>query len=79
MALVISDSIIRNSQLSEPHFAVELACWMYQKEFFTLGRAAEFCNLSQMEMMQELGNRNIRWNYGVEELREDLADLQTIA
>ena len=78
MALVIPDTFLKSSNLSEKNFRIELACWMYQKEFFSLGQGAEFCSLSQMDFMKELGKRDIRWNYTPEDLHEDLKNLESL-
>jgi predicted HTH domain antitoxin len=79
MSLVIPDDILKAANLSENSFRIELACWMYQKEFFTLEQGAKFASLSQMEFMKELGNRNIEWNYSTGELHEDLQNLKSLS
>jgi predicted HTH domain antitoxin len=78
MQLVIPDNVIQAANLSERNFRIELACWMYQKEFFTLGQGANFSNLSQLEFMKELGNRGIEWNFSVDDLRDDLKNLESL-
>ena len=78
MQLIIPDNIIQSANLSEKKFRIELACWMYQKEFFNLEQGAKFSSLSQLEFMKELGNRGMEWNYSVDELHEDLANLESL-
>ena len=78
MALVIPDTFLKSSNLSESTFKIELACRMYQKNFFSLGLGAEFCSLPQMDFMKELGKRNVRWNYTTEDLHEDLKNLESL-
>ena len=78
MHLVIPDYIIQSTNLSEKNFRVELACWMYQKQFFTLEQGAKFCDVSQLEFMTELGNRNVEWNYSVDDLHDDLKNIESL-
>ena len=47
----------------------------YQEGKTTLWEAAEQCNLSLWEMVQEIKQRHIHASYGVKELEKDLRDL----
>jgi predicted HTH domain antitoxin len=78
MQLVIPDNVIQAANLSEQNFRIELACWMYQKEIFTLGQGANFSNLSQSEFMKELGDRGVEWNFSVDDLHEDIKNQQSL-
>jgi predicted HTH domain antitoxin len=78
MQVVIPDNVIQAANLSERNFRIELACWMYQKEFFSLEQGASFSSLSQLEFMKELGERKIEWNYTVEDLHEDIKNLESL-
>ena len=78
MQLVIPDYVIQSTNLSERNFKIELACWMYQKQFFTLEQGAKFSGISQLEFMKELGNRGVEWNYSVDDLHDDLNDLESL-
>jgi predicted HTH domain antitoxin len=44
----------------------------------SLGRAAEIANMPSPAFLHELGRRKIPINYGVEDLRQDLASLREI-
>jgi len=75
MALIITDEEIRKTGLSEHDLKVELAVHLFEKNFFTLGTAAEFCGVHKLEMQKELAKRKIPLHYDSDMLREDLHNL----
>ena len=75
MSLVISDQDIKRSGLSEPQFKLELAIHLYAINVFTLGQASLFCDISQAEMMEQLGSRKIPVHYTVEDLDYDYKNI----
>jgi predicted HTH domain antitoxin len=75
MTVTIPDERIRNVPLTERDALVDVAIGLYKREIISLGRAAEIAGLSTPQMLEELGQRRIPINYGVEDLREDLATL----
>lgn len=78
MGITITDDLLKNAQMSESEFRLELAIFLFQKEIFTLGKASEFAGWSQIEMQLALANRKIPIHYGLDELEEDLATIQSM-
>lgn len=76
MGIMITDDLLKNAQMSEPQFRLELAVFLFQQEIFTLGKAAEFIGWSQFEMQKELAGRKIAMHYGINELEEDLETIK---
>jgi len=64
-----------NVDLDERDVVVDIAIGLYKRQAVSLGRAAEVAGISSVELLAELGRRHIPINYGVDELREDVAVL----
>ena len=75
MTLTILTERLGNVVLDERDAVVDIAIGLYKREAVSLGRAAEVAGISSIEMLSELGRRHIPINYGVDELREDVATL----
>ena len=73
MTLTIPTERLGNVALDERDAVVDIAIGLYKREAVSLGRAAEVAGISSVEMLAELGRRHIPINYGVDELREDVA------
>ncbi len=75
MTLTIPEERLGNVPLDERDAAVDIAIGLYKRQAVSLGRAAEVAGISSVELLAELGRRHIPINYGVDELREDVATL----
>ena len=75
MKLTISAERLGNVVLDERDAVVDIAIGLYKRQAVSLGRAAEIASISSVELLAELGRRHIPINYGVDELREDVAAL----
>jgi predicted HTH domain antitoxin len=75
MTLTIPRERLGNVALDERDAVVDIAIGLYKRQTVSLGRAAEIAGISSVELLAELGRRHIPINYGVDELREDLASL----
>jgi len=64
-----------NVLLDERDAVVDIAIGLYKRQAVSLGRAAEVAGISSVDLLVELGRRHIPINYGVDELREDVAAL----
>jgi predicted HTH domain antitoxin len=78
MTLTIPIERLGNVALDERDAVVDIAIGLYKREAVSLGRAAEVAGISSVEMLAELGRRHIPINYGVEELREDVATFEKL-
>ena len=75
MSLLITDEEIKRTGLSAEQLKLELAIMLFEKSIFTLGTAAEFCGLHQLQMQKELAHRKIPLHYDVDMLHEDIANI----
>jgi predicted HTH domain antitoxin len=75
MTLTIPTERLGDVTLSERDALVDIAIGLYKRQTVSLGRAAEVAGITSVELLAELGRRRIPINYGVEELREDVAVL----
>ena len=76
MTLTIPTERLGNLALDERDALVDVAIGLYKRQTVSLGRAAEVAGLSSSEFLAELGRRRIPINYGVDELRQDVAAFQ---
>jgi len=72
MTLTIPKERLGNVALDERDAVVDIAIGLYKRHVVSLGRAAEVAGISSVELLAELGRRQIPINYGVDELREDV-------
>jgi predicted HTH domain antitoxin len=75
MTLTIPKKRLGNVPLDERDAVVDIAIGLYKRQAVSMGRAAEVAGISSVELLAELGRRHIPINYGVDELREDVAVL----
>jgi predicted HTH domain antitoxin len=73
MALIISDELLSDIQISADDLRVELAIWLFQSERVSLGKAAKIANLSRFSFQNLLAERTIPViNYSIEEVKQEL-------
>lgn len=75
MSVVITDQVLQNAAMSEAQFRLELAVFLFEKQIFTLGKAAETAEVPQFQLQQELAKRQIPMSYDLEEYESDLDTL----
>jgi predicted HTH domain antitoxin len=75
MTLTIPRERLGNVALDERDAVVDIAIGLYKRQAVSLGRAAEIAAISSVELLTELGRRHIPINYGLDELRQDVAAL----
>ncbi len=75
MTLTIPTERLGNVELDEHDAVVDIAIGLYKRQAVSLGRAAEIAGISSVDLLAELGRRHIPINYGVDELRKDVAVL----
>jgi|APCry4251928276_1046603.scaffolds.fasta_scaffold152724_2 predicted HTH domain antitoxin len=79
MLIEIPDAIIRQANVTEDTVRLQIAITLFQEEIFTLGQASEFLGVPQLIFQKELAKRKISVHYDVEDFREDLKTLRSIA
>ncbi len=70
MVIEIPDNVVE--QLDKQKMLLEIAIYLFEKDIFTLGKAAEFVGIPKMEMQNEIGGRGINMHYDEEMLASDL-------
>lgn len=78
MAVIIDDSILETTKLSEEDLKLQIAIYLYKSEQLSAGKAGEIVGLSRPDFLYELGKYKISWNYGTNEFAEDLKGMSNI-
>jgi predicted HTH domain antitoxin len=76
MSVVLDDSILKQTKLSEDEIKIELAVSLYARGKLTLGQASEFTGLTQLEFQRQLAQRDVPLNYDLTELKRDVETLK---
>lgn len=76
MSILISDEILRSTQMTDAELRQEIAVMLFQQERFTLGQASRFAEMSQLQFQRLLASRHIPLHYDVTELQEDVESLK---
>lgn len=78
MTITIPTERLGGVALTERDVLVDIAIGLYKREAASLGRAAAVAGITSVELLDELGRRQIPVNYGLGELRTDLVLLQNL-
>ena len=76
MSFESSDELLSQVNMTEEEFKLELAILLFQKEVFTLGKAAEFVSILKLIFQKALAIRNIPVTYNYGELQHDLMTIK---
>ena len=76
MSLVISDELLKVSEMSANELTIEIAILLFQKEKISLGKASEIVGMNRIEFQTLLAKRGICIHYDVAEFQEDIANLR---
>ncbi|NES25147.1 MAG: UPF0175 family protein [Symploca sp. SIO3E6] len=83
LILEIPDQVTEGLRLSPDEclhrVRTELAIRLYQKRILSFGKARELAQLSKWEFHELLGQEYIERYYDLEELKTDLATLETLS
>ena len=79
MTVTLPDGLLESTKLTEVELVRELALTLFQSERLTLGQAAQLCALPQLEFQRLLASRRIPIHYGLEEMRQDLRRVESLA
>lgn len=72
MSILITEDILRSTNMSAQEFKLELGVYLYSKQILTLGKASEFAGLPKLIFQKEIGKRNILISYDKEEFDKDI-------
>ena len=78
MSIIIPDSILAASRMSDRELMQEIAIMLYAKDKLTLGQASRLADIKQDAFQRILGSREIPPHYDVEDLRQDIENLKTL-
>ena len=76
MSLLIPDTVVKASGLTENELLVEIVILLYQQNKISLGKASELLGMNQLKLQRSLASRGICVHYDVEEFQEDLTYLR---
>jgi len=79
MTVTIPQERLGDLALSEKDALVDIAIGLYKREQVSLGRAGEIAGLSSPGFLAELGRRRIPINYDTDDLRADMAVLESLS
>lgn len=72
MPIIISDDFLKNAQINEKDFLIDIAVYLYDKGRLSIGQAKRLSRLNQLEFQKALADRGVYLNYDIEEFHKDL-------
>jgi predicted HTH domain antitoxin len=78
MAIVISDQIIQQTNLSEAEFRIRLALLLFEKNILSFGQARRFSGLNVLAFQELLVKYKIPMHYDWEDYQNDLKTLESL-
>ncbi|MEM9833876.1 MAG: UPF0175 family protein [Bacteroidota bacterium] len=75
MALIISDETLAKARITEQELLIDLACYLYDKQRLSMGKARELAGLNLLDFQKGLAKREIDIHYTQEDLNKDLQNL----
>jgi predicted HTH domain antitoxin len=78
MGILITDQMLHQANLPEAQVRLELAIFLFEKDLFTLGKAAELAQVPQFILQKELARRQIPMHYDEAAYQQDLATLRRL-
>lgn len=76
MNIVIPDEIIQRANLTPHQLQVDIACYLYDKEIFSMGQARKFAEIDQITFQKELSARNYYIHFSEDDLKKDLDNIR---
>ncbi len=68
----LPDELLQSTKLTDAELKTELALALFQQERLTLGQAALFAGLPQLDFQRTPRRRQIPLHYGLEAMEQDL-------
>lgn len=75
MALIISDDLLQQAQLSEQELLIDLACFLFEKKRLSMGKARQLVGLNLLDFQRELAKREIDLHYSEVDFEQDMRNL----
>lgn len=75
MAVVISDAILAQAEITGEDLIIDLSCYLFDKKRLSMGKARALTGLDLLSFQRELGKRKIDLHYGEADLEIDLKNL----
>ena len=79
MVLRIPDRIFQQLSLDERQLVLEFAIFMYEREILSMRAAAEFAQISWLEMEEILAEKGISLQFSEEDMEDDLRNLEKLS
>jgi predicted HTH domain antitoxin len=76
MTITLSDTLLRQTGLTEAELKLFLAIQLFKEERLTLRQASQLAGLHQIQMQRELAKRDIPIHYGEQEFRRDMETIK---
>ena len=76
MNIVIPDEIIQRANLTPLQLKLDIACFLYDREIFSMGQAKKFADVDQITFQKELSSRNYYIRFTESDLKKDLDSLR---
>ncbi|MCK5720315.1 MAG: UPF0175 family protein [Thiomargarita sp.] len=76
MSVVIPDSVIYSTHLTEGELLQEIAILLYEKEKLSMGKASKLAQMTQWQFQLLLASRKIPIRYDVTDFENDLSTLR---
>lgn len=75
MAVVISDAILEQAEVTGEDLIIDLSCYLFDKKRLSLGKARALAGLDLLSFQRELSIREIDMHYDENDLELDLKNL----
>ena len=69
--LVIDENVLAKKGRTNAELKIDLACWLYDNNALSIGRAAAFCGMNWVEFIPELTKRGISY-WDEDSVREEI-------
>jgi len=78
MPVVIPDQIIRQTNLSEEEFRIELALLLFEKNILSFGQARRFSGMNVLDFQQLLAQHKIAMHYDWDDYLDDQRTIESL-
>jgi predicted HTH domain antitoxin len=76
MGIQITADFLKQLEMTESEFLIEMAVHFYDIGKMSMGQARNFANLDQISFQKEMSKRNVYIKYDLEDLEEDMRTLE---
>ena len=78
MSVLITDDILRQANMSDSEFKLELGIFLYSNNILSMGKSSEFVGLPKAIFQKKLSDRGITISYDEQEFKKDLVTIRKI-